>query len=62
MLVLSRKTGESIYIVNRKTHEVVAKILLAEVDRNKVKLGLAADVDTFGIFREEILPSEYRKI
>ena len=59
MLVLSRKLGEKIVLINPITKTVIASITLVDVDRNKVRLGIEADKTTVGVFREEILPSEY---
>jgi len=41
MLVLSRKSGES--IVLRQHGCIVARITIEEIDRNKVRVGIQAD-------------------
>jgi carbon storage regulator len=49
MLVLSRKEGEAIFIGEN------VKIVVVEIDRGKVRLGIEAPRDV-PIYRQELLP------
>lgn len=53
MLVMSRKHGESIVLITDRGERIVITNVL--IDRNKVRIGVEADVTT-QIYREEILP------
>ena len=52
MLVLSRKPGEEILMTGG------ISVLLIEVDRNKIRLGIVAPPE-IGIWRLEVLPKEH---
>lgn len=56
MLVLSRKLGERVHLIDRETKEVIATVLVVDIDRNKIRLGLQAE-QGIQIYREEILPA-----
>lgn len=45
--------------MDRNTKEVIATILIVDIDRNKIRLGLEAE-QTVQFYREEILPAEYK--
>lgn len=49
MLVLARKLGESIFIGE------TIRIMIVDIDRNKVRLGIDAPRDV-PIYRQELLP------
>lgn len=55
MLVLGRKEGEKIFLIDKTTKVKLAEVTVVDIDRNKVRLGLDA-LPNVAIYREEIAP------
>lgn len=55
MLVLSRKQGERIILRDKVTKSHIGEVIVVDIDRNKIRLGLAFNSDV-EIYRSEILP------
>lgn len=57
MLVVSRKLGEKTYLVDKKTGKKLAEIIIVDIDRNKIRIGIDASKDDIEIYRHEIAPA-----
>ncbi len=55
MLVLDRKKGQTIFMKNKATGEIIA-VKVLECDGNRAKLGFLDDSGRYDIWREEIRP------
>lgn len=57
MLVVSRKTDESLYLVDAKTNQVIAKLTVLRSERRGTRIGVEAG-DTVLILREELMTTD----
>ena len=59
MLILTRRTNESIIIID-SDNNTLAQIVVTNIDKNQVKLGINTSVDS-KIWRSELYERMYRK-
>jgi len=54
MLVMSRKANESLFLVDAKTNQVIAKLTVLRSERRGTRIGVEAE-ETVLILREELM-------
>lgn len=60
MLILTRKAGQFLTLIDKETNAVIAEIQVVEIEgkRKQVRIGITADNESVGIHRKEV----YQKI